>query len=111
MAHLRACSRGSGPFCSRSARVVSLQILHDQVVDAVVLAHVVEGADVGVGEAGDGLGLPLEALSKGGVGGELRGEDLQGDGAVQAGVLRPVHLAHPHGADRLQNLESSESSS
>ena len=88
-----------------------LQVLHDQVVDAVVLAHIVERADVGVGEAGDGLGLPLEALSKDWVGGELRGKDLQGDGAVQAGVVRSVDLAHPPGPDGLQDLEGAESSS
>jgi hypothetical protein len=36
-------------------------VLHDQVDDAVVLALVVDGDDVGVGEAGGGLGLAHEA--------------------------------------------------
>ena len=74
---------------------LALQVLHHQVVDTVFLAHVVERADVGVGQTGNGLGLPLEALPENGVGGKLGGEDLQGDGAVQAGVLRPVDFAHP----------------
>ena len=57
------------------------------------------------------VGPQLEALSKDGVGGELRGKDLQCDGAVQAGVLCPVDLSHPPGPDGLQDLEGAESSS
>ena len=35
----------------------SLQQLHHQVVGALLVAHVVEGADVGVVQSGDGPGL------------------------------------------------------
>jgi hypothetical protein len=43
-----------------------LQVLHDEVVDAVLLANVVEGADVGMLQAGDGVGFALESLAQGG---------------------------------------------
>ena len=41
---------------------LALQVLHDQEVDPVLAADVVEGANVRVIEAGDGLGLALEPL-------------------------------------------------
>ena len=42
---------------------LALQIFHDEELDAVLVAHVVEGADVGVRELRDRLRLPLEALA------------------------------------------------
>ena len=56
-------------------------------------ADVVDGADAGVIERGDGLGLALEALERlrrGRVG----GEDLDRDQPVEARVARAVDLAH-----------------
>ncbi len=73
---------------------LALQVLHDQEVDAILLANVIEGADVGVIQGRDGAGLALEALAGLGVIGGLRGENLDGHGAVQAGVPGPVHFPH-----------------
>ena len=54
------------------AQVAALDVLQGHVVQAARLAEGVDLDDVGVGGAGDGLGLGLEALQGGGVGGQLR---------------------------------------
>jgi hypothetical protein len=51
---------------SRGERL-AFEILHHQVVDAVLLPDVVEMADVRIAQAGDRAGLSLEALPPFGV--------------------------------------------
>jgi hypothetical protein len=88
---------------------LALEQLHDEEVGVAVLPHVEEGADVGVVEGGDGLRLALEARAALLVLGEGGGEDLDRDGAVEAGVPAAPDLAHPAGADRRQQLASAAS--
>ncbi len=59
-------------------------------------------------QAGDGLGFPLEALAEIRVGGHMRGEHLDGDGAVEAGVGRLVDLTHTARAERGVDLVGAE---
>ena len=54
--------------------------------------HVVERANVRVVQAGDRLRLALEPLLEVGVRGDMLGQHLDGDGAVQAGVPGIVDL-------------------
>ena len=54
---------------------VALQVLHDQEVDPVLGADVVERANVRVVQAGDGLRLALKPLLEIGVRGDMLGED------------------------------------
>ena len=46
------------------AQRLSLEVLHDQVVQTVLVADVVQRADIGMGQARDGLRFPFEALSQ-----------------------------------------------
>ena len=63
------------------------------------LAHVVEGADVGVAEGGDGAGLALEALQPFALRGQLRRQELEGySRASSRGVASAVDFTHPPGA-------------
>ena len=87
---------------------LALEVLHDQEVDPLVLADVVEGADVGVGEGGDHLRLALEALLDLREDGQVLGQHLDGHRAVQAGVLGPIDLAHAAGAHGLFDLVRAE---
>src|SRR2546426_6941882 len=73
---------------------LAFEVLHDQEVDPVMPADVVEDADVGMAQGRDGPGLALEALPPLGAGREVRGEYLDGDGPVEACVAGPVDLAH-----------------
>ena len=72
---------------------LSFQILHHQVFRAVLAADVVNGADVGMRQPGDGPGLALEASPPGGGRHHVR-QHLDGHGAPQPGVGGPVDLAH-----------------
>ncbi len=50
--------------------------------------------DVRVVQAGDGLRLALEPLLQIGVRGDMLGEHLDGDGAVESGIPRLVDFSH-----------------
>ena len=67
---------------------LSLEQLHDDEGPAFVFTDVVNGADVGMVESGDGSGFAFEALR------ELLGGGLDGDVAVQARIVGSIHLPH-----------------
>ena len=71
-------------------------------------ADVVKMADVRVIQRRDGTGFALEAVLKFGTGGKMRGENLDGDGAVEAGVIGAVDFAHAAGAERGLNFVGAE---
>jgi len=87
---------------------LALEQLHHEVVDPVLGPHVVERANVGMVEAGDGAGLALEALPERGVGSEVGGKDLDRDGALEPRVARAVDLAHPTRPQRREDLVGPE---
>jgi hypothetical protein len=91
-----------------AAQRLALEQLGHGVGDAVVPAEVVDREDVRMRERGDGLGLALEARERVGVGGQLRGEDLDGDVAVELRVAGAVDLAHPAGAERREDFVGPE---
>ena len=68
--------------------------LHDEKRLPLMLADVVQRADVRVVELRDRPRFPLEPLAAFGIVGEVRRQDLDGDGPVQPGVGRLVDLAH-----------------
>ncbi len=72
-----------------------LEELHDDVVGLFLTADVVQHADVGMFQAGDGPGLALEALASFGIGLEGRRQDLDRDRTVQPRIPRLVGLSHP----------------
>ena len=78
---------------------LSVNVLHDQVVNVIVIADVVERADVRMVQAGDDLGFALEAFPTGRIGREVFGKRLDGYGAVQARIDGAIHLAHAAGGD------------
>src|SRR6202035_5918822 len=61
---------------------------------ALLLADVVNGADVGMIQSGRGLGFAAKALERLTVLGEIFGEKLEGDEAVEARVFRFVNHTH-----------------
>jgi hypothetical protein len=73
---------------------LSLEVLHDQVGRTLVLADIVESADVWVIQCRDGAPFPIEALAKLRIAGKLRGKNLDRDRAVEPRVARLVDLAH-----------------
>jgi hypothetical protein len=68
-------------------------MFHHEVGGAVMRADVVERADVGVREGGDGAGLSLEARTTIRIGAQLSREDLDRDRPIEPRVAGLVDLA------------------
>ena len=84
------------------------EVFHDEILGPVLVADVVEDADVRMRQARDRPRLALEAFAEAGARGEMRREDFDGDGAVEPRVDGAVHLAHPAGPDRRLDLVRSD---
>ncbi len=76
------------------AQGAALQVFHHEKRTAGGGVDVVERADIGMVECGNGASLALEALYRDGVAGELFGEKLQRDGAAQTNVFGLVDDTH-----------------
>ncbi len=72
----------------------AVEVLHDDEGLAVLLANVVDGADIWMVERRCGPGLAAEALERLPVLGHILRKELQGDEAVKAGVLSLVDDSH-----------------
>jgi hypothetical protein len=75
---------------------------------APLLADVVERADVGMRQLGDGACLAVEALAELRIGGELLRQDLDRDGPIEPRIPGPVHLAHSTFAKFCEDLIRAE---
>ena len=78
----------------------ALQVLHDQEVEPVLVAHIEHGADMRMTKRGERLGFPFEPLSQVRIRGDILGKNLNRDRAVQPSVRGLIHLAHAAGAQR-----------
>ena len=83
---------------------LALQVLHHQVVDAVVLPDVEDRTDVRVAQGGQRLRFALEPLLQRGIARGAGPQDLDRHGPVEARVVRAIDLAHAAGFD--QRLDS-----
>ena len=83
----------------RSVERVAVQILHDQEVNAILIADVVQGTDVRMIQRGDRASFLLETLACLRIIGQVRGQDLDGDRTIEPGVSRLVDLTHPTSPD------------
>ena len=89
----------------------AVELLHHQEHRAVLLADVVQRADVGMGEGGNRRRFPFEARPPSGVVAELPRQHLDGDAALEPGVPGGVDLAHATGAQRIRDLVGTETRS
>ena len=85
-----------------------LEVLHHQVIDPVLAADVVDGADVGVAQRRQAPRFALEPLTDDWIGGQRRGQDLDRDGAIEPRVAGRVDFAHTAGAERAGDLVRAE---
>ena len=100
--------RQRAPADERAQRLAAEELGHG-VDDAVLLAEIMDGEDVGVRERGDRAGLALEAGARRFVRGEPGRQDLDRHLAIEREVARAVHLAHAPGAERRDDLVRAES--
>ena len=81
----------------------ALQILHGDEGAAVLLADVMNGADVGMIQGGRGPSLALESAQRLPVASQIVRQELEGDEAMEPGVLRLVDHAHAAAAELLDD--------
>ena len=75
-------------------------VLHDHEVNAILRADVVNDADVGMLQCGDGFRFLLEAHLQIWVRRKMGGKDLNRYRALQPGVAGEIHFAHAAGAEQ-----------
>src|SRR5437879_11436220 len=73
----------------------AFQQLHDDKGLSIVLADLVNGADVRVVQRSGSAGLPQKSLHRGFVFDSFFREELEGDIAAEPGVIGTVNNAHP----------------
>ncbi len=86
------------------AQRLPFQQFGDHVRRALLVPDVEDRKNVGVIERRRSSGLLRKALHAVRVRREGRGENLDGHGAVQAGIFCAIHFAHAAGADQRLNL-------
>jgi hypothetical protein len=89
---------------------LALEKLHDEKRRAILLAHVVQRADVRMIELRDRPGLAIKALAELRIGCKGVRENLDRDRAIEPRVSGFVHLSHPTGADERQDFVWAEAS-
>jgi hypothetical protein len=90
---------GEWPFRDSLVERFSLDILEHQEIDAILLADVVQRADVGMLQARNGACLTFKALAQLWLGGYLLRKNLYGDNPVQSRIARAVDLSHATSTD------------
>jgi hypothetical protein len=90
-------------------QLLPFQVLHDDEQAPRILAQVVDGDDVGVAQPCAGLRLAEKARAQLIARVHVLGDDLEGDHALQQGVVRLVHGAHASLPDLLYDLVLAES--
>jgi hypothetical protein len=83
------------PLGQARGQCCSLQVLHHEEVDAVLMADVAEDRDMRMIQAGDGTRFALEPLAQVRLVGEMRGQHFDCDGAVEPPVDGSVDLSLP----------------
>ena len=76
------------------AQRLTLQILHDDEKLSIVLANLMDCADVRMVKSGSGASFPLKTLERLTVRGHILGKKLQRNKAPKLGVFGLVHDAH-----------------
>ena len=82
---------------------LAVEQFHDDEALALMLANLVNGADVGMVERGRGAGFAAETLDRLRVLGNLVGQKLQGDKAAQGDVLGLIDDPHAAAAQLLED--------
>jgi hypothetical protein len=88
-----------------TARDALRQILaFDELHHQRVVFDAVDMRDVGMIERREDFGFALESRQPFAIVGDISGEDLDGDLALQPRIARPIHLSHTAGAKLRDDL-------
>ena len=95
-----ASSTGSGPSLDARGQRLAVDELEHQEPLAARLLEAVDAGDVRMVQRGEDLRLAPETRETFRILRDAVGQRFQRDLATEPGVLRPVHLAHPAGAEQ-----------
>ena len=87
----------------------ALEQLHHEIRTALVLADVIDRADVRMVDRRDGARLTVEPFERDRVAGDGRRKDFDRDVAIEPGVAGAIDFAHATGTDRLEDFVGTES--
>jgi len=87
-----------------AGQILAFDIIHREERLALDVADFVDGDDVGVPQAGGGLGLAMEAFNSLPAGERAQQEHLHGDDPVQADLAGAVNNPHPAVGDLFQQF-------
>jgi hypothetical protein len=79
-------------------------VFHYEIVNSVLMANVMESADVRMIQAGDCSRFSLKSLAQFQVTGMVIWEDLDGNDSVKTGIAGAVDLAHPASANTREDF-------
>ncbi len=85
--------------------------LHHQEIGAILVADVVQRADVRMIQRRDSACFAIEPFTELRIAGELRRQDFDGDVASQPRIARAIDFAHPARSKRGHDLVRAEPSS
>ncbi len=94
--------------CDEIRKALALDQFHGEESDVVLVLDREQRDDAWMVERGHGAGLPLEAEQVVGVARDGLGQHLERHFATQAKILGTVHLTHPAGAERADDLVGAE---
>src|SRR5260370_34193746 len=89
---------GQGTLTQTIRQGLALQVFHYQVIDPILVANIVESADVGMVQGRNRACFAVEALFSLGIVRKMRRENFYGDGAVESSVPGAIALTHTAGA-------------
>jgi len=95
-------------FAQAFSESLAFEVLHHQVIDAVLAADIVESADVRMRERGDRARFAFKSHAPVSVFGQFRREHFDRDRAIEARVAGAIDLSHAAGADRRDDFVGTE---
>jgi hypothetical protein len=99
------------PFLETLRQRLTFDTLHHQVVDPVLLSNVMQDANMGMIQAGNGFCFAFKPLFADRIASEVCRQYLDGPCALKPRVSGAIHLAHPARSDRVQDLVRSQPNS
>ncbi len=85
-------------------KVLAVDVLHDDILGGAILADIMDGDDIGMLQAGGGIGFLAEATQKIFVVGEAFMQHLYGDDPAEQQILAAVDDGHAAAADAVEEL-------
>jgi len=97
-------SRCKRAFLQALCKRLAFHAFHDQIVDAVLMADIIQHADVWMIQAGNRFGFTLEALLSNRLIRKRQRQDLDRHRAFWPRIPSAIHFAHAASAQRRHDL-------